>query len=563
MSSPQPPDFAAQARSARAARVEQLKLQTFDVVVIGGGITGAGCARDAALRGFKTALLERQDFAGGTSSKSARLIHGGLRYVEMLQFGVVYQACAERHRLQAIAPHLVTPLPFTFPVNDKLSHRAKVLLGLWIYDVLARYRNVRPYQRLTAQQLSRSEPALSQRNQAGAVRYYERAVDDARLTLSTILAACRRGAVALNYAEVQGLMISQGRVAGVGVRDRLSGETFEVKSALVVNATGAWNDAIRTLDEVGLRPSVRPNKGIHVIVPRARLPIHGAVDFASAGDGHKRTMYAVPWRHTTILGTTDTDYEGDLDNVCAQKEEVDWILESVNRSFADASLSHADILSTYAGLRPLVRSDTQAAYRMSREHHISVSHSGLISIAGGKLTTHRAMAKDVVDLVATQLQRPSLCRTDQLPLDAGVASPKDVTALVDSARSAATGLDDDVIQHLISAYGSQCLSILQLAERDKILKQRVVNDLPYLWAEVPFAVEHEMACTLNDVMIRRMHFIHEDQQQGLAHATQIAAVMGQSLHWDIEEITQQVKAYERQVALTRKFDSARGEHERA
>ncbi|HLB45989.1 MAG TPA: glycerol-3-phosphate dehydrogenase/oxidase [Anaerolineales bacterium] len=538
----------------RAASFTQLKSQTFDLVVIGGGITGAGIARDAALRGFKTALLERQDFAGGTSSKSARLVHGGLRYIETLEFGVVYQACAERRRLQTIAPHLVTPLPFTLPIYHKRSRYAKVLLGMWIYDVLASYQNVRPHQRLTAQQLAQAEPAVSQRDWVGAVRYYERATDDARLTLSTILSAGHSGAVALNYAEVQGLLKFQGRVAGVGARDQLSGETFEVKSALVVNATGAWTDAVKSLDEAGLAPSVRPNKGIHVIVPRARLPLHGAVDFPAAGG--KRTLYAVPWRHTCIIGTTDTDYAGDLDDVYAQKDEVEGILESANRAFTDAHLRAADVISTYAGLRPLVRSHTRAAYRATREHQISASPSGLISIAGGKLTTHRAMAKEVVDLASAHLQRATHCRTDRLPLDPDVASLQAISALVDSAHSAATDLDDEVIQHLVSAYGSQCWQVLQLANQDQSLKRRIVDDLPYLYAEVPYAAHSEMARTLNDVMIRRMHIIHEDKQQGLAHAAHIAALMGRYLGWDADEIARQVNAYRQQVALTRKFDDA-------
>ncbi len=552
MPSDPPPDFS---YHARAACLERLRAQAFDVVVIGGGITGAGIARDAALRGFRTALIERQDFAGGTSSKSARLIHGGLRYIERLQFDVVYQACAERRTLSAIAPHLVTPLPFTFPVYHKRSRYAKVQLGMWIYDALGLYQNTRPHQTLNAQQLAQAEPAISQRNWVGAVRYWERATDDARLTLGTIRSAGQHGALALNYAEAQSLLKSQGRVAGVSVCDRLSGETFEVRAAAVVNATGAWNDAIKSLDEDGAAPSVRPNKGIHVIVPRARLPLNAAVDFPAAGG--KRTMYAVPWRHTSIIGTTDTDYTGDLDNVCAEKDEVDWILESVNHAFVGDPLNRADILSTYAGLRPLVQSEARAAYNATREHQVSISRSGLISIAGGKLTTHRAMAKDVVDAVSAQLQRSTHCRTDQTPLDPDIVSPGNVAALVDSARSAATDLDGEVLQHLVSTYGSQCWRVLQLASEDQNLKRRIVDGLPYLYAEVLYVVNHEMACTLNDVLIRRTHIIHEDQQQGLAHAAHVAEWMGRHLAWSADEITRQINAYRQQVALTRKFDDTR------
>jgi glycerol-3-phosphate dehydrogenase len=536
--------------------MERLKAQVFDVVVIGGGITGAGIARDAALRGFRTALLEKQDFAGGTSSKSARLIHGGLRYIEMLQFDVVYQACAERRKLHTSAPHLVTPLAFIFPVYHNRSRYAKVRLGMWLYDVLGLFQNTRPNQTLNARQLAQAEPALTRNQLIGAARYYERATDDARLTLSTIRSARQHGALALNYAEVQSLLKSKGRVVGVGVRDGLSGETFDVQAGLVVNATGAWNDAVKRLDEAGGAPSVRPNKGIHVIVPRARLPLQAAIDFPAAGGPRARTMYAVPWRHTAIIGTTDTDYTGDLDEVYAQKDEVDWILESVNRVFIGDPLTGADVISTYAGLRPLVQSKAAPAYQRSREHQVSISRSGLISIAGGKLTTHRAMAKDVVDVVSRQLQRPAHCRTDQMPLDLQIAAPGDVAALVDSTRSAAKDIEADIIQHLVSAYGSQCWQVLQLANLDQSLKRRIVDGLPYLYAEVLHAINHDMACTLNDVLIRRTHILHEDRQQGLAHAAHVAELMGRYLAWGPEEISRQVEAYRQQVALTRKFDEA-------
>jgi len=546
------PTFSAQ---ARPAIWEQLTTQRFDLLVIGGGITGAGIARDAALRGLKTVLVERQDFASGTSSKSARVIHGGVRYIESLQFDVVRQACVERNRLQTLAPHLVTPLPFTLPIYEKWSRYAKVQTGLWLYDLLGSPVKSQRRQTLTAQQLTATEPALSQQGLVGAMRYHEQVADDARLTPATILAARQQGAVVLNYAEVQALLKVQGQITGVTVCDRLSNTAFEIQARRVVNATGPWSDALRTLDESGSTPTVRPNKGIHLVVSRAQLPIHQAVDFPALG-GH-RTMYAVPWRHTCIVGTTDTDTTGDLDQLHAQKDEVDWILGSVNWAFTDAHLQNTDILSTFAGAKPLVSNGTSTAYRASREHQITTSSSGLISIAGGKLTTHRVMAKAVVDLVAGQLQGTSACRTAHTPLDPQLPTAEAVATLVERAHAAATDLGSEIIQHLVTTYGIQCLAVLALAHQQPTLCRRIAPDLPYLYAEVLYAMQHEMACTLTDIMVRRMHLIHEEKAQGLTQTESIAQVMAQELQWDAAEIATQVAAYQQEVALTRKFADER------
>src|SRR5438034_6898548 len=296
---------------SRAELIDRLRRETFDLAVIGGGITGAGIARDAALRGLKTALVEKQDFAGGTSSRSGRMIHGGLRYIEMLQFSIVAQAVAERATLSAMAPHLVTPLLITLPVYHKRSRDVKVWLGMWLYDALARFQNTHRHEHISTQQMAEREPALAGADLVGAFQYYDRAVDDARMTLATVRSTYAHGALALNYAEVQALLKSQGRVSGLAVRDRMSGEAFDIHAKVVVNATGAWNDAIRLLDGEEAPRTVRPNKGIHVIVPRARLRLCNAVDFAARGV--KRTLYAIPWRTTVIVGTTDTDYGGDID----------------------------------------------------------------------------------------------------------------------------------------------------------------------------------------------------------------------------------------------------------
>lgn len=536
----------------RAAFLEQLRTQTFDVLIIGGGITGAGIARDAALRGLKAALLEKQDFAGGTSGNSARIIHGGLRYVESFQFGVVVQACAERRTLHALAPHLVSPLSSTIPLADDWRRRLKVQTGFWLYDALALYRNIQLSKHLTQKQLALVEPSITMRGGRDAIGYWERTADDARLTLTTIQSACQHGAVALNYVEVVGLIKSQGCVVGVGVRNGLTGDTFEVRAARVVNATGPWNDAVHSLDEATPALSVRPNKGIHVAVPHVKFPIAGQVNFAAAGGG--RMMYAIPWRNTSLIGTTDTDYTGDLEAVSALHDEVAWILESVNQAFDDMHLTEAEVVSTFAGLRPLVHNETGSAYRATREHHISISASGLISIAGGKLTTHRAMAKDVMDLVSAQLRRGAPCRTDRIPLDSGIGNQQAVIELIESTHAVAADWDENIVHHLVSTYGSQCQEVLRLAAQDKNLGKQLVPGLPYLYAEILYAVNHEMACKLNDVLIRRTRLIHEAPGQGLSLAQRVATLMGGLLGWSDDDIAQEVSAYRQQVALTRRFD---------
>jgi glycerol-3-phosphate dehydrogenase len=536
----------------RATFFEQLRARPFDLAVIGGGITGAGIARDAAMRGLSVALVEKQDFAGGTSSNSGRIIHGGLRYIESLQFGVVHQACAERRIVHALAPHLVSPLPSVIPLPQNRKQRLKLRAGLLAYDAAALYRNIHLSEHLTAAGMVLAEPSVAARGQHDGIRYWERTVDDARLTLSTIQSACRHGALALNYAEVISLLKAHGRVAGVGVRDVLTGRTFELRAAQVVNATGPWNDLVRAMDEPGTAPSVRPNKGIHIAVAHAAFPIAGQVNFAAIGE--KRMLYAIPWRTTSLIGTTDTDYTGELETVHALRDEVAWLLESVNHAFVDTALTAADVVSTFAGLRPLVQSQEGVAYRASREHHITHASSGLISIAGGKLTTHRAMAKDVVDLVASRLRRGLPCRTNRVPLDAGISNEHDLNMLIKEAHASAPNLDQDVLHHLVFAYGSQSPVILEMAAQDSQLRRRIVPGLPYLYAEILYAIHHEMACTLSDVLIRRTRLIHETPDQALPLATSIAALIGQSLGWNANEHARQVRAYADQVALTRRFD---------
>jgi glycerol-3-phosphate dehydrogenase len=529
----------------RGEKLQRLRTETFDLLVIGGGITGAGVAREAALRGWRVALVERGDFGGGTSSRSARIIHGGLRYIAMGQLGVVYQACTERRGLLRYAPNLVKPLPHTAVVYDKLARALTVRSALMLYDALGLYQNPEPQRRLSVRELAEREPSASRANLKTIVRYAEAVADDARLTLATILAAEHLGAVVVNYAPVEALLKTKGQVTGAAVRDALTGRTLEARARAVVNASGPWNPRVQKLDRPNAQASMHPSKGAHVIVPRERLWVNDAVVFR-ATDG-QRDMYVLPWRQTTIIGTTDVDYAGDPDEVYASGDEVRHVLDSTRRAFPNARLTEADVVSTYAGVRPLVEHEGMGAYKLSREHRVSQSESGLISVTGGKLTTHRRMARDAAEAVARQLgldeaSQRAAQRLARLPLE---------EAAIPAAG--AERLPAEGLAHLQAAYGARWGDVAALALQVPGLNERITPALPYLKAEIAFGVQHEMALTLSDLLMRRMHFIHEDDRQGLDVAPAIAASMAGLLGWPAEETTRQLQAYEHQVALTRRY----------
>ena len=537
--------------------LDSLKSQTFDLLIIGGGITGAAIAREAALHGYKVALVEKNDFASGTSSKSARMIHGGLRYLENYQFGMVYDASNERYYLTQMAPRLVRPLPFTFPVY-KTAKLLQIRAGMWLYELLAKFRNYRFHRILSAQEVQAKEPAIKPDHLVGAASYYDATANDARLTLALILAAQKLGAVASNYVEVFGFLKENGRINGVEVKDTLSGYTFDVKARLVINASGVWADRLAQLDDASLPPRIRANRGVHVIVSKAKLPVNSAVAFTSM-DG-KRALYAMPWHNTVIIGTTDEDHGSNFDEIYATAPEVRVILEATNYAFPQAKITQADIISTYAGLRPLFQEVGKSAYQSSRDHHIWESAAGLISISGGKLTTHRKMAEDLMAAAAKALPNPSHesppssggrgwgLKSYQVPLiQADIDPDTELAALHDHF------LPRDVLEHLINSYGADYKVILDLTIQQHFLSERIVSNLPYILAEVPYFIREEMALTLSDVMERRTHIIHEAADQGMTTAPQVAALMAEYLGWDAVETARQLEQYRQNVALTKRF----------
>ncbi|PYO98509.1 MAG: glycerol-3-phosphate dehydrogenase [Gemmatimonadetes bacterium] len=528
-----------------------------DLLVIGGGITGAAIARDAALRGFRTALVEKGDFGSGTSSVSSRLIHGGLRYLEQYDLHLVLEASRERRVLLRIARHLVHPLPFLFPVYRGARVPAwKLRCGLWLYDLLAAFRNVRLHRWLGRKATLRLEPGLRERDLRAAGLYYDAQTDDARLVLATMRSAAQAGALVASYAEAVSLLKPDGLVRGATVRDLLGEETRVVRALVVVNACGPWVDAVRRLDAPDADPLLRLTKGAHVAVPRQRLGNTHAVTLTSPIDG--RVMFVLPWADSdqSYIGTTDTDEDVSPDEVRATAEDVIYLLRSANAFFPQARLSPNDVVATWAGLRALLRPDGNLApSQVSREHRITESASGLLTIAGGKLTTHRAMAQELVDRVAVRLRaldgRPRAPRppTHRLPLPGGETA--DLEGLIKAAVE--RGASDATARHLVGTYGSEAAAVLNLVDKDRALGGRIVAGRPELWAEVVHAVEREMAVRLSDVLVRRLHLFYKTRDQAVPASSAVADRLAAALGWDGARRAEEVAAYLHLVKRSRAF----------
>ena len=518
----------------RAARIARVTSERFDVVVIGGGITGAGIARDAALRGLSVALLEADDWASGTSSRSSRLVHGGVRYLEHGHLHLVFESSRERRALLALAPHLVRPLQFTWPVyRGARVPRWKLVAGLFLYDALALFRNVGNHRALNAAGVLAAEPSLRRDGLVGGAQYWDAATDDARLTLATVMGAREAGAVTLNHVLVEGIAQRAGerrRAAGVRARDRLTGRELAVDAKVVVNAAGPWSDEVRRLDEPESASAVRGTKGVHILVPRARVGNRAALTLVAPADG--RVMFTLPsGPDFAMIGTTDTQTDEHPADVRASAADVTYLLDAANHFFPEARLTSADVTSAWAGIRPLATGawgagsggSSGGAAAASREYAIATSASGVISITGGKLTTYRAMAAEVVDAVQHALGAPRTePRTLALPLPGG-AMPSVSAELTDAVR--ATG-DEETGARLVRAFGTRWRDVWTLAERDRALAARVSPTLPYTLAELRWAMAEEEAATLADLLVRRTHLAFESPDAGRAAAHRIAPSLG-------------------------------------
>lgn len=533
-------DFSARGRAANLAR---MRAESFDLLVIGGGVVGAGIARDAAMRGLRTALVERGDFASGTSGKTSRLVHGGLRYLRHFKIGLVRQAVRERDLLLEQAPALVTPLAFTIPAYEgRGMGRASLRLGLWVYDVLSRDKVLPRREWLTPPRAAEREPKLGPAGLRAAGLYRDALTNDARLVLAVVRAAADAGAAVANYAEALRIVKEGGRVAGAHVRDGVEGEEFDVRASVVANATGVRLDRMRSAPHAA---SLRPTKGIHVFLPRKKVGNRGAVVLTAPRDG--RMLFVLPWGPLTLVGTTDTDFTGDVDHPLPEGEDVAYLLESVNRAFPEAHVGVDDVVSAYAGLRPLIRTDRAAEEsEISREHEIFEDPDGLLSVAGGKLTTHRAMAEEVVDRACRRLGRPKPCITQSAPLGPPAGGAEELRNL---------GIGEDVASFLASRHPVEDLRPWLGAAS---AEGRITPDLPYLWIEIGVAVANEMALTLEDVMVRRLGLFYESQDQGLSVAAAVAERMGTYLGWDEARKERELQAYRGVVDDHRRFREGHG-----
>lgn len=538
--------------SRHSDRLAALADGTFDLLVIGGGITGAGVARDAALRGLRTALVEREDFASGTSSRSSRLVHGGLRYLEHGHLHLVFEASAERRRLLRLAPHLVRPLAFTWPVyRGARIGRWKVEAGLFLYDALALFRNVGRHRRLSRGAVLAAEPRLRADALTGGARYWDAATDDARLTLAAALDAAALGATVVNHAEVRALVHERGRVSGAVVADTLpagAGREVSVRARAVVDAAGPWGDAVRRLDDAAATAEVRGTKGTHIVVPRERIGNHAALTLLHPADG--RVMFVLPAGTQSLVGTTDTPTDESPATVRASADDVRYLLDAANHFFPEASLREADVVSAWAGIRPLVASGYGAGpAAASREHAVHRSASGLISISGGKLTTFRVMAADTVDAVERALGRsPTPAPTADRPLPGGDIASLESEIAAAAAAVGARGAGHATAEHLVESYGSAWRRVWALATASPELAEPLAPGLPYLVAELPYAIEHERALTLGDLLLRRTHVAFEARDHGREAARAALPLVAATLGWTADDCAMAMEDYEKEVA---------------
>ena len=530
---------------SRADALAALERDSYDVVVVGGGITGAGVALDAASRGYSVALLEKSDFAAGTSSRSSKLIHGGLRYLQNFDLGLVREALLERSLLVRLAPHLVVPLPLLVPSFEGKRPDRLTGMGLNMYDVMA-WRRGRDEQEewspdrhrtIDGAEAVKLAPALARREPSAAYLFYDCQTDDVRLVLSVLGEAERFGALLANRCEVTGLVERGGRAAGVLVRDEESGSELEVGATHVINATGVWADRLRP-DELYNEeevPRIRPSRGTHVILPRELLHVEAGV-IAPAGGG--RTIFVLPWLGRTLVGTTDNDYEGGLEHIPAGEEDVVYLLEALN-AFFGTTLGPADLAGAYAGVRPLISTgDPKKSVDISRKAELYETSSGLVTITGGKLTTWRRMAKLAVDRIVEREGREAPCRTQEIP----IGQPEDPAAL-----PAVPGVDDGSRAHLAARYGHAAHDVLRLAASAPRLAGRITPELPDIVAEAAFAAGREQAQSVADVLLRRTRLGLLDAR-GLSQPDSpgvelVARALGGELGWDEQRTEAERRAW--------------------
>ena len=539
----------------RRQSLGRLAEEQFDVLIIGGGITGAGIALDATLRGLRTALIEKRDFASGTSSRSTKLIHGGLRYLEHFDFALVREALLERAILTKIAPHLTEPFPFFIPIYQNsrrnYDHPLKMRAGLVLYDLLAGRHNLGRHRRLSRDETLKLAPQLDSQGLKGAFLYFDAVTDDSRLVIEVIRAAHERGGCLANYARVTGFIRNEeGKISGVRLIDELNGREFEADAKIIINATGVWVEDMLNLGMQARsfpgKKTVRPSKGVHLTVSAERLRVNAAWLIPSL-NGH-RFYFVVPWEGRVNIGTTDTDYQGDKDSPRVESDEVDEILGAINSYFPHVQLEPSDVISSWAGLRPLISDhNAKSTTEVSRKEELIETEDSLISISGGKLTTYRIMAERTVDLAAQRLSErfgidAGVARTNEINISGGEMGRDDLSKAAQKLVETKS-LSIETARHLVFSYGSRYQELIDLMREDEKLREPLIEGLPHTCAEVIYAVRSAMGMTLADVLARRTRLAMLAGKKSLDCAPKVASLMAREMDWDEGEIKRQIEQF--------------------
>ncbi|WP_418059057.1 glycerol-3-phosphate dehydrogenase/oxidase [Pimelobacter simplex] len=548
---------------ARSAALKRLAEQPLDVLVIGGGVVGSGAALDAATRGLSVGLVEARDFASGTSSRSSKLIHGGLRYLEMMDFRLVAEALKERGLLmERLAPHLVRAVPFLYPLNGRGWERWYAGTGVAMYDAMSKasgYGSSLPlHKHLTRHGARKAFPSLRKDALVGAIRYYDAQVDDARHTMFLARTAATYGAAVASRTRVVGLIKESERVVGAEVIDLETGHRFDIRASQVINATGVWTDETQSMARERGQFKVRASKGIHLVVPRDR--IRGETGLILRTE--KSVLFVIPWKRHWIIGTTDTDWSLSKDHPAASSSDIDYLIEHVNRVL-EVPLTRDDVEGVYAGLRPLLAGESDATSQLSREHAVAHSVPGLVVVAGGKYTTYRVMAADAVDeavhgLASVQGRTAGACVTESVPL----VGADGYQALWNQRRALATqsGLAINRVEHLLERYGSLVLEVLDLIAAEPELGEPLPGAEDYLKVEAVYAVTHEGARHLDDILTRRMRISFETFDRGVAAAPHVAELVRGHLRWDADQREREVEHYLKRVEAERESQRQPDDH---
>lgn len=539
----------------RQATFQKMTREGIEVLVVGGGITGSGVVLEAVARGYRAALIDKADFCSGTSSKSTKLAHGGIRYLAHFDFALVYEGLIERGRMMRNAPHLVKPLAFVLPLYKENKRPMDMPFtlpggigtswimqaGLALYDVMAGRLGIKMHKRISTQKALELAPCLKTDGLKSSFVYYDGQTDDTLLTMTVLRTAAQRGALLANYAELTGFdQGPDGVIKAAYVRDVLTGDTHTIPVGTVINAAGVFAERIELMAGKS-QISIKPAKGVHLTVPREAVKLGDyAVVLPETPDG--RLLFMVPWNTRVTIGTTDTK-GGDIDQPAAHDDDIDYLLRTTNL-YMRTHLTHADIISSWAGYRPLISpaNNTGDTSKLSRTHIVMDGPGGMVTIVGGKLTTYRRMGEDTIDHLAKRQGKTVSHATQNMSLD-GAKGAQAANAAID-AIARAHGWNADIVRRL-KQYGSEANKILTWCAEDKSLAQPIVPDLPYIMAEVVYACRYEMALTLDDMLVRRLHLNFEDWSRGLKAAPAVAQVMARELGWSISDMAAQVADYAR------------------